>query len=269
MSVSQSPDSQATAARLRGLRRDVIDMAQHSAHVAPALSCLDMLAALYLEVLRLEGPEEKRDHFVLSKGHGAMALYAVLAEKGIIPHHLLATYAQNGSLLAEHPLAGKLPGVEFALGTLGHGLAVAAGMAQGLKLRGSQGRAYVLLGDGECDEGEVWEAAAAASARGLNNLTALVDWNGWQACNQCQEVSGELHLPRVWASFGWRVIEVDGHDYQVLTQVLASAPTGPAPRAILARTVKGKGVDFMENNLEWHYRPVRDEERQAALAQLT
>lgn len=263
----QKPE--ATESLLRGLRRDVIDMARHSAHVAPALSCLDILAVLYLEVLRLEGPAGERDYFVLSKGHGAMALYAVLAQKGLIARETLATYAQNGSLLAEHPLAGKLPGVDFALGSLGHGLAVAAGMAQGLRLQGSQRRAYVLLGDGECDEGEVWEAAAAAAARGLDNLTVVVDWNGWQACNRCQEVSGDLHLPQVWRSFGWKVTELDGHDYLALKQTLGQTPSPPAPLAILARTVKGKGVDFMENNLEWHYRPVRGRERQDALAQLT
>lgn len=256
-------------ALLKTLRRDIIDMAEHSAHVAVALSCVDMLAALYFDVMVLpDDDEDSCDSFIMSKGHGAMALYAVLARRGLIAPELLDTYGRDGSILAEHPLAGKLPTAEFAAGSLGHGLAVAAGMAKGLKLQRQEGRVFVLLGDGECDEGSVWEAAAAARAQGLDNLTALVDWNGLQACGRCQDISNGLYLPDCWTGFGWKVDTVDGHDYDALCGVLNRSGPGMGPRVVFCETVKGKGIPFMENNLEWHYRPVRGEERAAALRSL-
>jgi len=251
-----------TAARLRRLRRDIIDMAEHSSHVAVALSCVDLLAALYFRALRPE------DHFILSKGHGAMALYAVLAELGKIDRAELSTYGKDGSLLAEHPLAGKVPGVEFAAGSLGHGLAVAAGMAKGLKLAGSTGHVYVLLGDGECDEGTVWEAAGVARAQGLNNLTALVDWNGFQACGATHTISNGIRLPDVWQGFGWSVETCDGHNLVELESSLRSDNPEQTPGVVLCKTTKGRGVSFMENDLEWHYRPVNGADRVAALREL-
>lgn len=246
-------------------------MAGKSGHVAVALSCVDIIAALYLEVLNIT-PETvtavERDHFILSKGHGCMALYAVLAQAGYLDHALLATYASDGSLLAEHPLAGKIPAIECATGTLGHGLAIAAGMAHGARLQRLSGRVFVLLGDGECDEGSVWEGAALAAGNRLDNLVAIVDWNGLQACAPCVEVSPAIHLPDCWRSFGWDVEEVDGHDFVALATVLDRANNPGVPRVVLCRTIKGKGVDFMERDLEWHYRPVRGKERDAALERL-
>lgn len=248
------------------LRRDVICMAEHSAHVAVALSCVDILAALYGGVLRRDAAP--KDVFLLSKGHGAMALYAVLAWAGYFDRTVLSTYGTDGSILAEHPLANKVPGVELASGSLGHGLAVAAGIAKGFKLQGSSAHVYVLLGDGECDEGAVWEAVALSSAQRLDNLTAIVDWNGLQACGTCTDISGGYRLPDVWSSFGWHTKETDGHDFDGLQSALRPIECLGRPQAVFCRTVKGKGVPFMEGNLEWHYRPVRGADREAALGYL-
>lgn len=253
---------------LRKLRRDILLMAEHSAHVAVALSCVEILAALYSGVLNISPDalnDENRDLFFLSKGHGCMALYAVLAWKKFLDPAILETYGTNGSILAEHPLSGKVPGVEFASGTLGHGLAVAAGSAKASKLLKRENRVFALLGDGECDEGSVWEAAAAAGAHGLDNLTAIIDRNGLQACGACADITGGLSLRSAWESFGWNVKEADGHDLEALKKIFAAKPAGGKPRAVICDTVKGKGIPFMENNLEWHYRPVRGAEKEAAL----
>jgi transketolase len=246
-------------------------MAEHSAHVAVALSCVEIISALYFGPLNISPDTVKddgRDIFILSKGHGCMALYAVLARKGFIDPDVLKTYGTDGSILAEHPLSGKVPGVEFASGTLGHGLAVAAGYAKSNKLLKRNSKVFVLLGDGECDEGAVWEAAAAANAHCLDNLTAIVDMNGLQACGSCSDISGCVNLPDRWASFGWQVEEADGHDYAALKEIFARPNVPEKPRVIFCKTVKGKGIDFMENNLEWHYRPVRGAEKEAALRSL-
>lgn len=256
---------------LRMLRRDIIMMATHSAHVGVALSCVDIVAALYMDVLNCSPKtvnSAERDRFILSKGHGCMALYAVLARMGFIDHQMLSTYGQNGSLLAEHPLPGKVNGVECATGSLGHGLAIGAGMARGLKLQGIEARVFVLLGDGECNEGSVWEAAALASATGLDNLIAIVDQNGLQACGACDDISPGIDLAGNWRSFGWEVEEADGHNYPELVTILKKATKAGSPRVVLCHTVKGKGVDFMEGDLEWHYRPVRGNDRNEALRKL-
>ena len=257
---------------MQNMRHDIVTMAEHSGHVGVALSCVDILAALYADVLNctpvtVDAPE--RDRFILSKGHGCMALYAVLAQMGFIDSRLLTTYGRNGSLLAEHPLAGKLAGVECATGSLGHGLAIGAGMARGLKLQGIKARVFVLLGDGECNEGSVWEAAALASAGRLDNLIAIVDMNGLQACGHCADISPGINLSDCWKACGWEVEEADGHDYRELVEVLGHSPVAGKPRVVQCRTIKGKGIDFMEEDLEWHYRPVRGKERIEALRRLT
>jgi transketolase len=273
MAPTNDPDygDQELRTLLNGLRRDIILMAEHSGHVGVALSCVDIIAALYSEVLNctpgnLASPE--RDRFILSKGHGCMALYAVLARQGFIGREVLATYGQNGSILAEHPVAGKVAGVECATGTLGHGLAIGAGMARGLKLQGIGARVFVLLGDGECNEGSVWEAAALASAGGLDNLVAIVDGNGLQACGRYEDISPGTTLAASWRGFGWEVAEADGHNYRQLVDVLGRPAGAGGPRVVLCRTVKGKGIDFMEGDLEWHYRPVKGADREEALKRL-
>ena len=261
-----------TEAALRSLRRDIIDMAEHSAHVAAALSCVDILAALYFGVLKVypDRPEsEDRDIFLLSKGHGCMALYAVLSRAGFLDRAALKSYAQDHSLLAVHPLAGKVPGIEFAAGTLGHGLAVGVGMAKAFELQGRRNRVFVLLGDGECDEGGVWEGVALAAAQGLDRLVAIVDRNGLQACGKCAEISRNVSLPDGWSAFGWEVDETDGHDFRALQSAFTRPNKPGKPRVVICRTVKGKGIDFMEGNLEYHYRPIRGKEREEAYRRLS
>lgn len=268
--MSEMPNENAEQ-ELKSLRRDIILMAEHSAHVSVALSCVEILFALYSGVMNVSKDtinDVNRDIFILSKGHGCMALYAVLARKGFIDPSVLKTYGLNGSTLAEHPLHGKVPGAEFASGTLGHGLAVAAGYAKSNKLLKRDSKVFVLLGDGECDEGTVWEAAAASSAHCLDNLTAIVDMNGLQACGECCDISGGVSLPGCWTSFGWHVEEVDGHDFKLLKDVFSRPNTSGKPRVVICKTIKGKGIDFMENDLEWHYRPVRGDDQKEALRRL-
>ena len=256
-----------SANTLKILRGDILAMAERSGHVAVALSCVDIIAALYFSVMNIS-PEQldalARDHFILSKGHGCMALYAVLARAGYIDPLMLETYHLDGSLLAEHPLAGKIPAIECATGTLGHGLAIAAGMARGAKLRQLNSRIFVLLGDGECNEGSVWEGAALASEGKLDNLVAVVDCNGLQACGAWADISPHINLADCWRAFGWQVEEADGHAYSELVKILGRKNEAGRPRVVLCRTVKGKGIAFMENDLEWHYRPVRGYERENA-----
>jgi transketolase len=256
---------------LRRIRRTIIDMAEHGPHVACALSCVEILSVLYSGVMRAstERPDwPQRDRLVLSKGHGCMALYSVLHHAGFIDSSLIDSYGREGSPLAKHPLADRVPGVDFATGSLGHGLAVGAGMAASFRLQEADSRVFVLLGDGECAEGAVWEAAGLASAQRLDNLTALVDWNGLQACGPCDAISPTMSLGDCWRGFGWDVREVDGHSVGELRRALEDTPTRDKPRVILCRTVKGKGVDFMEGNLEYHYRPVRGTEREEACRRL-
>jgi transketolase len=256
---------------LRRIRRTVIDMAEHSPHVACALSSVEILSVLYAGVMRVSASRPgwaQRDRLVLSKGHGCMALYAVLHHAGFLDSSLIESYARQGSRLAKHPLAEGVPGIDFATGSLGHGLAVGAGMAASFKMQEMASRVFVVLGDGECDEGAVWEAAGLASAQRLDNLTALVDCNGLQACGLCDAISPTTSLRDCWAGFGWDVQEVDGHSVGDLRRVLDANPLRDRPRAVLCRTVKGKGIDFMEGDLEYHYRPVRGEEREEACRRL-
>lgn len=259
------------ASVIRLLRRDIVKMAAKSGHVAVALSCVEIIAILYFDVLKISPAlmqSSERDRFILSKGHGCMALYAVLAHAGFFDKGLLDTYCCDGSLLAEHPLADKVPGVEFATGTLGHGLPVAVGGAIASKFDYAQARHFVLMGDGECDEGSVWEAAALATAHRLDNLVAIVDWNGFQACGRCEEISGVISLVDRWKAFGWNVDVVDGHDMAALKEVFQKVNIAGIPRVVMCKTVKGKGIDFMEADLEWHYRPVEAPDMQKAFERI-
>lgn len=252
---------------LKKLRLDVIAMAERSGHVGPALSCLDILYALYSGVLsvRPDVPNAPdRDRFILSKGHGCMALYAVLAASGFIAHETLADYCTSRACLGEHPMPGKIPGVELATGSLGHGLAYATGQARGLAMLGLTARVFVLLGDGECDEGSIWEAASAAVAQGLTNLTAIVDVNGLQACGRCCEVTPGFDLASAFAGFGWETHFLTDLSTPALVAAFNASPASGRPRVFLCRTTKGAGVPFMEDDLEWHYRPVHGEDQKRA-----
>jgi transketolase len=252
--MTTTPNLHNLAARLRA---EIVQMSHQAkaAHLASALSCVDILTVLYGQVLNLDPSNPRhadRDRFILSKGHAAAALYATLAWKGIISPEQLPTYGKQHSLLEEHP-SPKLPGVEAATGSLGHGLPIANGMTLAGRIQNRSYRVFVLMSDGECNEGSVWEAAMFASAQKLDNLTAIVDFNKWQATGRSQEVLQLDPLPDKWASFGWEVTELDGHDHGQLLAALTQRPTG-RPHAIITHTIKGKGISFMEDDNNWHYR---------------
>lgn len=270
------PASGVTAlqARARAVRMATVRMAHDgkTPHVGSALSCADLLVVLYFHAMRIDprAPHtDDQDRFVMSKGHGCMSYYATLAERGYFPRSLLATYAQNGSTLAVHPCPQGVPGIDIATGSLGHGLAVAAGTALARRLDGRPGRAFVLLSDGECNEGSVWEAAMFAAGRKLDNLIAIVDYNKLQAMGRSNEVTGLAPLADKWRAFGWETREIDGHDMEAIARVCDELPFAVGqPSAIIADTVKGKGVSFMEDDLEWHYRPPNDDDLARALREL-
>ncbi len=252
------------AARLRGRVVQMSHRAQ-AAHLASCLSCCDILAAAYWHVLRLDParPDDPmRDRFILSKGHAAAALYATLAARGFFDAALLDSFCADGSKLAEHPPAKTLPGVEAATGSLGHGLPIAAGMAMAARVQQRRYRVYALLSDGECNEGSVWEAAMFAAGQRLGNLCVIVDYNKWQATARSDETLALAPLRDKWAAFGWDAHEVDGHDVADLAYRMSALPATPEgrPLALVAHTVKGKGVSFMEDDNNWHYRiPTADE----------
>jgi transketolase len=255
------------AARLRG---QVIAMSHQagSAHLASALSCCDILAAAYWDVCRIDParPDDAlRDRFILSKGHAATALYAALAFRGFFPVELLDTFCADGGLLAEHPPARLLAGVEAATGSLGHGLPIGIGMALAGRMRGERFRVYALLSDGENNEGSVWEAAMFAAAQKLDNVCVVVDYNKWQATARSNETLQLAPLRDKWAAFGWDARELDGHDIGAVAAAMRAVPNGSGkPVALIAHTVKGKGVSFMEDDNNWHYRaPTVDEVAQA------
>ena len=245
------------AAQLRGT---VVTMCHESksAHLGSSLSCLDILTAAYWHVLKCDPKNPKaplRDRFILSKGHAAMALYATLANKGYFPVEELKTYNKDNGRLAEHPPANLLPGVEAATGSLGHGLPIANGMAAASRIQGQAYRVYCLMSDGENNEGSVWEAAMFASAQKLENLCAIIDYNKWQATARSNETLMLAPLVDKWRSFGWEAHEIDGHDVASLAAAMDSIPNGSGkPLALVAHTIKGKGVSFMEDDNNWHYR---------------
>ncbi len=272
-----TPRSEVLAAlttRARAVRAATVRMAHDgkTPHVGSALSAVDVLVALYFHAMRVEpknGGAPDDDQFVLSKGHGCMSYYATLAERGYFPSSLLASYAQNGGALPEHPTPGRIPGVRVATGSLGHGLAIAAGMAHARQLDRRPGRVFTLLSDGECNEGTVWEAAMFAAGRQLDGLVAIVDYNKLQAMGRSDEVTALAPLADKWRAFGWGTVELDGHDLAAIVAALDALPFAPGkPSAIVAHTVKGKGVSFMEDDLEWHYRPPNDADLARALAEL-
>ncbi|GAA2581447.1 transketolase [Actinomadura fulvescens] len=260
------------AASAHRIRRRIIDMAANpeGAHIGGALSSADILAVLYRAVLRVR-PEEPRwpgrDHFVLSKGHAAAGLYAALAERGFIAEAELATYARAGGRLGGHPTRA-VPGVEFPTGSLGHGLSLGVGLALAARRDGRANRVFVLLGDGELQEGSVWEAAGSAAFLGLDNLVAIVDRNRLQINGGTDARSGTAPLADRWAAFGWRVAEVDGHDLGALRTALTEGPAEGRPKVVLAETVKGRGVAFLENRDKSHYCVLTPRLHRRALAEL-
>lgn len=242
-------------------------------HLGSCLSCVELLVALYWKELRIDPTKPdtpNRDRFVLSKGHGAPVLFQVLAERGFFNVDRLAEFGQPGSVFHEHPpKPGYIPGVEAATGSLGHGLPMALGMAIAQRIQGRDRRCYALLSDGECNEGSIWEAAMLAASNKVHNLTAIIDYNKWQATGRSNDVMALEPLAAKWEAFGWQSQEIDGHDLGAIDQALASAKTETSkPSVIVAHTIKGKGVSFMEDDNNWHYRTPNLQELAAALAEL-
>ena len=224
-------------------------------HIGAVLSVADIMAVLYADVLRFRPEEplwEGRDRFVLSKGHAGAALYIALAELGFFPVEELLTYYQNGSRLSGH-VSHKVPGADASTGSLGHGLGLAVGMAIAAKQDGKQHRVFTVLGDGECNEGSVWESAQAAANFQLGNLVAIVDHNHMQSLDFCERTLYSGTLAEKWRSFGWNVVELNGHDHGALRAALLQ-PAGDRPTVIVAHTVKGHRIPFMERDILWHYR---------------
>jgi len=258
----------------RRIRRHAVLMTSRggSSHVGSILSIADLLAVLYGGVLRVDPANPRdpaRDRFVLSKGHAGAGVYAALAESGFFPVEKLETHYQDGSDLSGHVSHKGIPGVEVSTGSLGHGLSIAAGMAYAGKLRGAAHRVFVVMSDGECDEGSNWEAILFAAHHRLENLVAIVDYNKIQSLAPVSETLQLEPFADKWTSFGWQVIEADGHDHEALQAALAKIPASPGrPTCLIAHTVKGKGVSFMENTVLWHYRTARGEELAAALEEL-
>jgi len=242
-------------------------------HLGSCLSCVELLVALYWQELRIDPAnpvEPDRDRFLLSKGHGAPILFQVLAERGFFPLERLDDFGKAGSVFHEHPpKPGYIPGIEAATGSLGHGLPMALGMALAAHIQKSQTRCYALMSDGECNEGSIWEAALLASAQKVHSLTAIIDFNKWQATGRSQEVMALDPLAAKWEAFGWHAQEIDGHDFESITSALVAARVETnRPSVIVAHTVKGKGVSFMEDDNNWHYRTPNPEELAAALKEL-
>ena len=262
----------ATALTLR--RRLVTTSAEaRIPHLGSCLSCVELLVQLYWQELRIDpaNPEDpERDRFLLSKGHGAPILFQVLAERGFFPLERLADFGKAGSVFHEHPpKPGYIPGIEAATGSLGHGLPMALGMALAARIQERPSRSYALLSDGECNEGSIWEAALMAASQKLHTLTAIIDFNKWQATGRSQEVLALDPLAAKWEAFGWHAQEINGHDFTAIAKALAAARAETErPSVIVAHTVKGKGVSFMEDDNNWHYRTPNPQELAAALAEL-
>ncbi len=243
-----------------------------SSHIGSCLSIADILAVLYGRILRVRPDDphwRDRDRFVLSKGHAAAAVYAVLAERGFFPKSWLENFYADDSRLAGHITHHGVPGVEVSTGSLGHGLPLGCGMALAAKRDSRPVRIFVLLSDGECDEGSTWEAALFAPHHGLDNLIAIIDYNKIQSLGRVEEVLNLEPLGEKWRAFGWAVREIDGHNFEQIETALETAcQAGGKPACIIAHTTKGKGVSFMENQLLWHYRSPDDNELRQALEEL-
>lgn len=260
--------------KAKTIRRHIISMVTEAAsgHPGGSLSAAEIITALYFAEMKIK-PEDpawpERDRFVLSKGHAAPVLYAALAERGYFPVEELKTLRKIDSRLQGHPARGKIPGIEFSTGSLGQGFSGAVGMALGGKLDRKDFRVYALLGDGELQEGQIWEAAMAAAHYQLDNLTAILDHNHFQIDGRIEDVLSPEPAGEKWRAFGWQTIVVDGHNFEELGQAFAQAKTTKGkPTIIIAETVKGKGVSFMEGQAGWHGKAPSREEAERALAEL-
>jgi Transketolase, N-terminal subunit len=257
------------------IRRHAVEMthSSQSSHIGSVLSVADIVAVLYNDIANLDPHNPNmpdRDRIILSKGHAGASVYAVLAEKSFFDIEELKTHYRNGSRLSGHVSHKGVPGIEFSTGSLGHGLSVAVGMAYAAKQDKKPYNIYVICGDGECEEGAMWEAALVAHHNHLNNLIVIIDYNKMQSLGFCDDIISLSPLAEKWKAFGWNTIEVDGHDYDLLGEAFhQAAASDQMPTAIIAHTIKGKGISFMENNILWHYRfPHDGEEYNNAVSEL-
>jgi transketolase len=272
--TAQTVEQLTETARL--MRRHIVEMTTEagSGHPSSAFSCVEIVAALYLGGIMRHDPRDprwaERDRFIMSKGHGCPAQYAAMALAGYFPPAQLMTLRKLGSPLEGHPNMRRLPGLEASTGSLGQGLSIGLGMALAARLDGASWRAWVLLGDGEIDEGQVWEAALAAAKYGTDNLIAIVDANTAQQTGYTRDVLPTEPKAEKWRAFGWEVQEIDGHDFQAVLPALHRAAEGGSgrPQAIIARTLKGKGVSFVERDYAYHGKPLTREEMARALEEL-
>ncbi len=253
---SGSPPLDERSRYLRRLAVRCLDKGERG-HIGSTMSLIEILRVLYDDVLRFRPAEpmwRERDRMVLSKGHGCIALYVLLADKGYFPVEILDSFCRRDSILGGHPEAGKVPGVEASTGALGHGLSIGVGMALAARMDRRDSRVFVVMGDGEINEGSVWEAALAAGKHKLTNLTAIVDYNKIQSAGFTSEIQDLEPLADKWRAFGFATVEVDGHDLTALRGVLGATPVQPdRPTAVICHTVKGKGIPFAENDPKWHH----------------
>jgi transketolase len=255
----------------RAIRRIILEQSKRAnvGHIGSGLSIADIIAALYGRVLRIDDPSDPdRDRFILSKGHAALSLYAALHLKGWLDEPTLATFCEDDSLVGVHP-EHALVGIDFSTGSLGHGLSLATGAALAARLAGSQRRTFAVLSDAECDEGSTWEAAMFAAHHRLASLVAIIDANGQQALGYTDQVLSLSPLVERWRAFGWDAHEVDGHDAAALASTIEGLDTAAGrPHVLIARTVFGKGVSYMERQIAWHYWPMSDELYRQALDEI-
>jgi transketolase len=255
----------------RRIRQIILEQSNraHVGHIGSALSVADLIGVLYGRVLQIPDPTDReRDRFILSKGHAALAVYAALFLKDWLTDEDLNSFCADGTRLGVHP-ERSLPGVDFSTGSLGHGLAVGAGLALAARLQASQRRVFVLVSDAECNEGSLWEAVMFAAHHQLANLVAIIDLNGQQALGYTDDVMSLPNMAERWRAFGWDAHEIDGHDVEAIGATIESLNTesGP-PHVLIARTVFGKGVSFMERQIKWHYFPMSDAEYQQAMTEI-
>lgn len=253
------------------IRKSILQMVYRSksSHIGSCLSIVEILYVLYFKVMRIDPAHpdnESRDKFILSKGHASAALYATLAEKGFFEKQLLERFYVDYGLLPGHVDMKAVPGIEASSGSLGHGLSIGIGMAIANKLSNNPGHIYVLLGDGECNEGSIWEGVMIAPMLKLDNLTVIIDLNKLQGYGRSDEIINQSNIIERWKAFGWDTYDIDGHDTEEIEVALKYYHS--MPKVIVANTIKGKGISFMENKLEWHYKSPNTEEYQKALAEL-
>lgn len=268
--TAQDTDTRALAKRIR-LHAVRMTSAGGSSHIGSVLSMADILAVLYGGVLQFDPQKPAwvdRDRFILSKGHGGAGVYAALAEAGFFPISKLATHCQDGSDLSGHVSHKGVPGVEFSTGSLGHGLSVGAGMAYAAMLDGRRHRVVVVISDGECDEGSNWEAILFAAHHKLDRLVVIVDYNKLQSLKSVADTLGLEPFAEKWRAFGWDVREINGHDHDAIRDATEAHSGDGRPRCVIAHTLKGKGVSFMEGSVVWHYRSPRGAEFAAAEKEL-